>query len=91
MPRAAIPYFEIDQYIEQQYPAPVFRNARRNRFASEIPRTVYDRSTGNFARIGYLVFMSYDRLTGFDQNLDPEYESIYERIFVPISVDQTTL
>ena len=91
MARAQIPYFEIDQFIEQRYPTPVFQNARRDRFPREIPRTVYDRSTGNFARIGYLVWMSYERLTGFNENLDPVYDRVYERNFVPISMDQSTL
>ena len=88
MPRATIPYFEIDEFIEKQYPKPVFRRPQRE---SGTPKTVYDRSTGNFARIGYMVNVSYTRLTGFDNDLQPVYNFFFDTIFVPTNMKQSSL
>ena len=83
MPRARIPYSEIDDYISNKYPSPAFVDARRTQFQAGAPTTVYDRRTGNFQRIGYLVDVIYELLTGVDSNLNPVYEIVREQIFVP--------
>jgi hypothetical protein len=57
MPRARIPYEELEAAARKKYPYPIFRNVqvlRRSRYNDiKAPTVVYDRSTGNYARIGF--------------------------------------
>ena len=88
MPRARIPYDEIIQEIRRLYPYPLFSSvAIRTEFTDRVrritPTRVYDRSTGNFAAIGWKVAIQGLRYTGQDQAFFPTYEEFTEdRVFL---------
>lgn len=90
MPRATIPYFELDRELEKLYPYPVFRNPRviRSKFLSgSTPRRVYDRSTGNYAPIGWRCKVDMSRFTGsYDNAMNPMFREV--RFEVVILMDQ---
>ena len=57
MPRARIPYDELQKAAEEKYPYPAFRYVtvlRRSRYDNvPSPTVVYDRSTGNYKKMGF--------------------------------------
>ena len=77
MPRATIPYFELDERLEKMYPDPVFRGVYvvRSRFSEGFtPKRVYDRSTGNYAPIGWRCMVNMSAFTGsYDDAMNPVF------------------
>ena len=88
MARAAIPWNKIEKSARKVFPKPiyedifVFRPNRNNDLKA--PTTVYDRTTGNYAVIGYNVMVHRDMLTGFDKDLRPKWKSIRNVVFIPV-------
>ena len=84
MPRAKIPYDDIERELRTLYPYPLFREIRiRTRFKGDrigkvTPTTVYDRTSGNFARIGYKVAIEGLRYNGADIHFEPVYINFKE-------------
>jgi hypothetical protein len=77
MPRAKIPYDELQDELEKMYPFPVYRNPRirpKSVYKGYTPITVYDRSKGNFATIGYRAMIEFSRFQG-------EYDSVMNPVF----------
>ena len=77
MPRATIPYFDLELKLEKMYPFPVFRRPRirrKDEFKGFTPITVYDRSSGNFKPIGYKCSIEYSRFQGeYDTAMNPVF------------------
>ena len=89
MPRAPIPYFDIEQKLERMYPRPSNRNivlARPTRDNMvRAPIRVYDRTTGNYAPIGFRVTVYREVFFGFAEGtVRPEYIPRTEEVVVLI-------
>ena len=72
MPRAKIPYEELQDEIRRRYQPPAFRfpMVRTNR--ADSPTRIYDRRTGNYAPIGWRVKIDYQQFFGFpDAKVEP--------------------
>ena len=88
MPRARIPYDDIEQAIRDAYPYPLYSSVRiatvfTDRVRRATPTRVYDRSTGNFAGIGWRVPIVGLIYQGQDQRFAPIYENFEEdRVFI---------
>ncbi len=88
MPRAKIPFDDIEFAIEQEYPYPLYSEMRiatvfTDRVRRATPTRVYDRSTGNFAGIGWKVEIQGRIYRGQDVNFRPIYENFRtERVFL---------
>ena len=73
MARAKIPYEELRAKLEQMFPWPTCRVRLRtpNRQNDvKAPVTIYDRSGGNFQRIGYRCQIILSMFTGLDEDLE---------------------
>jgi len=97
MPRAKIPYDALEEQLDALFPPPAFRRAeilrptraRTGRKKIRAPTTIYDRSSGNYAVIGYMTMVRYQELTDVDYD---EYNGLYTRYttrehLVPIMLD----
>lgn len=82
MPRAKIPYELIDEKLREMYPQPAFKFVNRDDTPGSTPITVYDRRSGNFRRIGYLVPIFYERLDRFGEFGNLLYKLQFEVVFV---------
>lgn len=88
MPRARIPYDDIERAIQRNYPYPLYREMRiqtvyTDRVRRATPTRVYDRSSGNFAGIGWKVAIQGARYTGQGVDFRPLYENFEEmRVFI---------
>jgi len=91
MPRARIPYEELEAAAREKYPYPVFKDVqvlRRSRYNDiKAPTVVYDRSTGNYAKMGFkcqitakmfegmeaseVSWLGYSRQRGFEVSYKP--------------------
>lgn len=73
MPRAKIPYEDLQARLESMFPWPTYRTVRLlkpkrdNRIKA--PTTVYDREGGNFKRIGYRCQVILERYEGQSEDL----------------------
>ena len=79
MPRAKIPYEELERKAKRKYPAPAFNDVR---LYPDTPIRVYDRSTGNYAPIGWKVRVFFRQFTEFSSSLRPIYENKSETIVI---------
>jgi len=77
MGRATIPYENIDSAVHLLFPWPTYSNVildvPRSFNKTKAPTTVYDRRTGNYKAIGYRVFVSRTRISGFDDQFRAVY------------------
>tara|TARA_R110000803_G_C11981119_1_gene320767 strand:- start:416 stop:682 length:267 start_codon:yes stop_codon:yes gene_type:complete len=77
MARATIPYADIDAKVAALFPWPTYQSVvldvPRSFNDTKAPTTVYDRRTGNYARIGYRVWVSRERISGFDNQFRAKY------------------
>ena len=68
MPRARIPYAELEYAANLKYPSPLFRNTRilrKDRYNNvKAPTVVYDRSTGNYKAIGWKITILTEQFSG---------------------------
>lgn len=75
MARATIPYDELNEKARELFPKPTYEYVsvqRPNRYNSlKAPTTVYDRSTGNYQKIGYRCLIKRRRLGGFTEDFQP--------------------
>ncbi len=73
MGRATIPYEDIKAKLEAMFPWPTYRTVRLrkpDRYNDiKAPTTVYDRSTGNYARAGYKCHVTLERFVGVSEDL----------------------
>ena len=84
MARARIPYDELQIAAENLFPEPCYirvtLEGTRRRYSSweekPTPTVIYDRRTGNYQRIGYRCALSMQRFTGFNQQLQPQYQMV---------------
>lgn len=80
MARAKIPYGELQKALNAKYPWPVHRNVRlleKNEPGGKTPVRVYDRTTGNFAPIGYSVSVTMLRFNGtYAATMNPDYDDL---------------
>jgi len=79
MPRARIPYDELQRLAEKKYPSPLYIDVevqRKDRTTDKAPTRVYDRTTGNFAAIGWQVSISFKQFDGI-KDMYGEYEAMY--------------
>jgi hypothetical protein len=83
MPRARIPYGELQYEVEQKYPFPLYRNVellRKDRYNGiPAPTVVYDRSTGNYKRIGWKVQIQFEQFAGIREQAFYGYRTDYKR------------
>ena len=83
MPRATIDYPALREALFEKYPQPLYRDVtllvprRDNKIKA--PTTVYDRSTGNYARIGYKVQVSLEQFVGIVDTGYDGFRAKYER------------
>jgi hypothetical protein len=72
MAKAAVPYDALQIALEQIFPEPIFQNVRvvkpRRDNRVKAPTAIYDRSTGNFQKIGYKCLIRGTMVTGIDRN-----------------------
>lgn len=70
MPRVRIPYDALIDAARKKYPYPVFRNVtveRRDRYNNiPSPTVVYDRSGGNYAKMGFLCTVVLEEFDGLE-------------------------
>ena len=72
MPRATIPYDELQQELDKMFPWPTCRVRLRkpDRYNNlKAPVTVYDRTDGKFQRIGYRCNIFIEMFTGLADDL----------------------
>ena len=72
MPRATIPYEDIRAQLEYMFPYPTCRVRLRtpSRYNDvKAPVTVYDRSKGNFGKIGYKCQIVLEMFEGLSEDL----------------------
>lgn len=74
MPRARIPYDDLRKMLRKKYPSPLYANVRLD---GNTPVRVYDRSTGNFAPIGWKVRIYLEQFVGIGGNSD-KFRTLYE-------------
>ena len=77
MPRAKIPYEQLEKLARSKYRSPAFLQPRLD---GNTPSRVYDRSTGNYAPIGWKVRVLFQQFAGFSSSLRPIYENKSETI-----------
>lgn len=83
MPRARIPYDDIQRRLRTMYPEPCYRTVQLQKGTASTPKRVYDRSTGNYAPVGWkvnvagLVFVGYNPKSTF-----PVYQNFEDSIVV---------
>lgn len=77
MPRARIPYGELEKAIREQYPEPLYLNHEiigKGFIGGFTPIRVYDRQTGNYKAVGWKLKMQTNRFIGeYDNFLQPIY------------------
>jgi len=73
MPRAKIPYEDLQARLESMFPWPTYRTVRLLKPKRDnnirAPTTVYDREGGNFQRIGYRCQVILERFEGIREDL----------------------
>ena len=88
MGRATIPYDDLTAKVRQMFPAPGFKNVRirkPDRYNDlKAPTTIYDRSGGNYARIGYKVSIRYDVFLFISEDLQAIYETRRSTVLVEL-------
>lgn len=83
MPRATIDYTALRKALFEKYPQPLYRDVtllvprRDNRIKA--PTTVYDRATGNYARIGYKVQVRLEQFVGIVDTGYDGFRAKYEK------------
>lgn len=83
MPRAKIDYPALRQALFEKYPQPLYRDVtllvprRDNRIKA--PTAVYDRTTGNYARIGFKVQVRLEQYVGTVDTGYDGFRAKYER------------
>ena len=91
MPRAAIPYDELEKQVKKMVPYPTFRLARFRKPTRQndvrAPQTIYSRVDGKFTVIGYKVSVIVERFTGFSDDLqrgifDQERKEVIVQIYL---------
>lgn len=84
MPRAKIPYEELEIKLGEMYPYPIYRRPRlrlKGEYQGFTPVTVYDRSKGNFGVIGYRVMAEFTRFQGtYDNAMNPEFRTEMKQV-----------
>lgn len=89
MGRATIPYDDLQKLAENKYPEPLYmdvtvdRPSRSNRQLMT-PTRVYDRSTGNYAPIGWKVSIRFRQFEGIEETYRGFTAKYRQRIFVDI-------
>ena len=72
MPRARIPYDNLDLAAITKYPYPMFKNVRierKERYNNiPSPTVVYDRSSGNYQRIGFKCTVTLEQFDGLEKD-----------------------
>lgn len=80
MARKTIPYESLQKALNDKYPWPVHRNVfllKKGEPDGKTPVRVYDRSTGNFAPIGYSVTVTMLRFNGkYAAAMNPQYDDL---------------
>lgn len=95
MARSRIPYTDLETELKKMLKAPIYvrvKLLRPDRYNDlKAPPTIYDRSTGNYARIGYYCDVAYDEFVGFGENFEGRFQSIYksqeDKMFIPYSLN----
>ena len=89
MARAKIYYEAILEELRMMYQWPVYRSVRilkATDFQGRTPTRLYDRSTGNYAAIGWDVKVELLAFTGkYRNNLDPIYEVEVRDVLIRLS------
>jgi hypothetical protein len=79
MARATIPYEDLRAKAETLFPYPTYDSVslrKPTRYDDyKAPTTVYDRSTGNFQRIGYRCYIRRTRIEGFSEDFRPIWKT----------------
>ena len=73
MPRATIPYEDLQAELERMFPWPTCRvRLRRPKRDNNVkaPTTIYDRTGGNFKKIGYRCEIFIEMFTGLSEDLE---------------------
>lgn len=77
MARAKIDYEEILKALQKIYPWPVYRSVRilkASDYQGRTPTRIYDRSTGNYAGIGWDLKVEMLTFQGkYQMNMEPVY------------------
>lgn len=80
MARKTIPYQTLQKALNDKYPWPVHRNVsllKKDDAGGSTPVRAYDRSTGNFAPIGYQVTVTMLRFNGkYAAAMNPQYDDL---------------
>ena len=80
MARKTIPYATLQKALNDKYPWPVHRQVyllKKEDAGGSTPVRAYDRTTGNFAPIGYQVTVSMLRFNGrYESSMNPKYDAI---------------
>lgn len=81
MPRATIPYDDLEDKAFKKYPFPLFTDVRIDRPSRsnrvKAPTRVYDRATGNFSPIGWKVTVRMKQFNGIVERYDG-YKTTYQ-------------
>ena len=90
MPRAKIPYQEIEKKVREMYPEPIYRKVylkkphRSNNVKA--PISVYDRRSGNYKVSGYICEVKYEIFQGLDSGSYYGWGTRYESEEVAVMV-----
>jgi len=93
MARSKIPYSDLENVLTKLYTSPNYvrvylqRPSRQNNIKA--PMTLYDRSSGNYGRWGYLCDIEYEIFTGFKPDwtgkLEGQYKYVQTKLAIPLS------
>ena len=81
MARSRIPYTDLEEKLKEMFQAPSFVNVELKRPTRQndisAPTTLYDRSTGNYRRWGYMCDIRYAIFMGFSSSWTGRIEADY--------------
>ena len=90
MARSRIPYTDLETELKAMYSSPIYARVKLNRPDRynnlKAPITIYDRTTGNYARYGYLCNVSYQVFQGFEEDYEGKFRSIYEMVTTDVVI-----
>lgn len=93
MARSKIPYASLEAELQRMLTNPTYirvRLLRPTRYNEiKAPTTMYDRTTGNYAKYGYLCDVQYDVFKGFMEDFEGKLVSVYQtevtKMVIPVS------
>ena len=83
LPRAKIPYDELDRFVKDTYKFPAFKWVGiKNNHLYHTPKRIYHRKDGKYVPYGWKVYITGFMFTGIDSEMEAQYEYFFSTIVV---------